>query len=150
MFYEDMSDYCYYLKKPLNTVQNVGWLDSSRKYKTGEISKYFLPKLACIITGNDIFNAQVNVIRGVHPCALSNCTINDVNCDQYYKANLGSSEVWIPFNNNFLATPTMVYHYIEKHHYLPPEPFIKAVMACKLQSPYQAQDIYLNTIQGHF
>lgn len=151
MFYEDLSGYCYYLKTPVSTVRNVGWLEKDKPYKTGRVPDGFLSKLSSIILGNDIVDAQVNRIRSAHPCALSDCGSPEIT-DGERKVTLGAAEIWIPSceEGSFFAAPSMIYHYVEKHNYLPPQEFIAAVMAFDLATPYKAQDIYLNEIRGHF
>lgn len=151
MFYEDLSNYCYYLKTPASTVRNVGWLEKDKSYATGEVSGSFLPKLSSIILGNDIIDAQVNRIRSAHPCSLSGCSNLQIEANGR-KDSLGAAEIWIPSKDgsNFFATPSMVYHYVETHSYLPPEEFVSAVMSFDLSIPYKAQDVYLNEIKGHF
>lgn len=151
MFYEDLSSYCYYLKKTVATVRNVGWLEKAKPYETGEVLDGFLPKLSSIILGNDSVDAQANRIRSAHPCSLSDCGTLEIESDGR-KDSLGAAEIWIPSKDGseFFAAPSMVYHYIENHNYLPPEEFMSAVMSFDLSIPYKAQDIYLNEIKGHF
>jgi hypothetical protein len=141
----------YYLKTPVDSVKNIGWLDSNRKYSVGKVAPDFLPKLGSIIIGTAKCNAQVNRMRSTSPCRLSDCDIQEIECHGS-KECLGASEVWVPLGDNgmFYAAPSMVYHYIEEHDYLPPEGFISAVMGFDLEQEFNAQDIYLDLIQGHF
>jgi hypothetical protein len=151
MFYEDLSNYCYYLKTPVSTVRNVGWLDKGKPYKTGTVPVDFLTKLSSIILGNNIVDTQVNRIRSAHPCALSDCGSLEI-MDGERSETLGAAEIWIPSCEGgvFFASPSMIYHYVEKHDYLPPQEFVAAVVAFDLAISYKAQDIYLNEISGHF
>ncbi|CAM3806343.1 hypothetical protein VA7868_03821 [Vibrio aerogenes CECT 7868] len=151
MFYEDLSNYCYYLKTPVSTVRNVGWLEKDQPYKTGKVLDGFLSKLSNIILGNDSVDAQVNRIRSMHPCSLYDCGMLEIEVNGK-KSSLGTAEIWVPSKDGsvFFAAPTMVYHYVEKHSYLPPEKFVSAVMNFDLSMPYKAQDIYLKEIKGHF
>ncbi len=129
----------------------MGWLEKDKPYKTGKVPDGFLSKLSSIILGNDIVDAQVNRIRSAHPCALSDCGSLEIT-DGEHKVTLGAAEIWIPSieGGGFFAAPSMIYHYVEKHNYLPPQEFVAAVMAFDLATPYKAQDIYLNEIRGHF
>ncbi|WP_163390442.1 hypothetical protein [Enterovibrio norvegicus] len=151
MFYEDLSHYCYYLKTPVETVRNVGWLEKDQPYKTGKVLDGFLSKLSNIILGNDSVDAQVNRIRSAHPCALSDCGALEIEVNGR-RCSLGAAEIWVPSKDGsgFFAAPSMVYHYVEKHSYSPPQDFVSAVMNFDLSMPYKAQDIYLNEIKGHF
>jgi hypothetical protein len=89
--------------------------------------------------------------NNTHPCVLSDCCTLGIESDGRVDT-LGAAEIWIPSKdrNVFFAAPSMVYHYVEKHSYLPPEEFVVAVMSFDLSTPYKAQDIYLNEIKGHF
>jgi hypothetical protein len=151
MFYEDLSDYCYYLKTPVSKVRNVGWLEKDKSYAVGNVLDGFLSKLSSIILGNGVVDAQVNRIRSVHPCVFSDCGILNIEFDGR-QDTLGVAEIWVPSKEGcgFFSAPSMIYHYVEKHDYLPPEEFVKAVMNFDLSNPYKAQDIYLNEIKGHF
>ncbi len=151
MYFEDMSSYCYYLKTALSNVKNVGWLERSKPYNTGDVDGDFLPRLSNIILGNDVIDTQVNKMRSVHPCSLSSCYLQEIK-EGERKACLGAAEIWIPSieNDDFFASPSMVYHYIEKHGYLPPKEFISAVMSFNFELPFKAQDTYLNAVKGHF
>lgn len=151
MFYEDLSNYCYYLKTPVATVRNVGWLEKDQPYKTGKVLDGFLLKLSNIILGNGSVDAQVNRIRSAHPCALSDCGTLEIEVNGR-RDTLGAAEIWIPSKDgsDFFAAPSLVYHYVVKHSYLPPEEFVSAVMSFDLSMAYKAQDIYLNEIKGHF
>lgn len=153
MYYEDMSNYCYYLKKPVSTVKNIGWLEKDRAYKKGIVSKKFMQNLVNIIQGNDLINAHVNEIRSYHPCNFCGCGDPITILSKANDVTLGASEIWIPsFSNDdvYFSSPSMVYHYIKDHGYLPPEDFIISVANFEFNKPYVAQDIYLSKIQGHF
>jgi len=151
MYFSDLSNYSYYLKTPVNEAWNIGWLEEGKSYVTGNIENDFLSKLASIIVGNNIVNVHVNQIRGVHPCALSGCDNLEVEIGNR-KIAVGSSEIWVPSKNpgQYFASPSMILHYMKAHHYLPPKEFISAVMSFDLSKPFNAQDVYLEVIKGHF
>jgi len=151
MYYEDLSSYCYYLKTPVSIVKNVGWLESDTPYNTGVVDRNFLPRFAMIILGSDVIDTEVNRIRSVHPCALADCDVQEIREDGD-RACLGAAEIWVPSTKEgeFFAAPSMIYHYIEKHGYLPPKEYISAVMNFNFESSFKAQEAYLNAIKGHF
>jgi hypothetical protein len=151
MYFEDMSNYCYYLKTPLDNVKNIGWLNADKSCSTGDVDTDFLSKLSKIILGNEVIDTQVNRIRSVHPCSLANCEVAVIT-DGMRSAFLGAAEIWIPSgkSNGFFAMPSMIFHYIEKHHYLPPSDFISAVVNFDFEKPFNAQEVYLAEIKGHF
>lgn len=151
MYFEDMSNYAYYLKTPVENVKNIGWLDAGRSYRTGHVSPIFLRNLTDIIIGNSIVDAQVNKIRSTHRCSLSSCEVGKL-ITNGKSAVLGAAEVWIPsvIDREFFAAPTMIFHYIEKHNYLPQDDFISAVIGFDFNKKFSAQDVYLSVIKGHF
>jgi hypothetical protein len=43
--------------------------------------------------------------------------------------HIGSDEIWVPGENGRIyAAPSLIVHYVEEHNYLPPPPFIEAVL----------------------
>ncbi|GAB6261036.1 hypothetical protein PSSHI_12790 [Photobacterium sp. R1] len=50
----------------------------------------------------------------------------------------------------FFAAPSMVYHYVEKHSYLPPQEFVEVVMAFDCTKKFTAQKVCLNENNGLF
>lgn len=151
MFFEDLSDYTYYLRKPLSCVKNVGWLDASHAaVRVGTMHAGFLPKLEKIIVSRGRVDVHVNQIRGVHPCAVSNSCEPVVIGDG--RVGLGSSEIWIPSGDgtHYFAAPSLIYHYVRDHNYLPPPEFVDAVEKMSLQEPFSAQARYLELVEGHF
>ena len=151
MFFEDLSNYSYYLKQPLNDVKNVGWLAANQSFSAGKPLTDFLLKLEKIIASQDLVNVHVNQIRGVHPCSLSSSCKGIVIGGG--KIGLGSSEIWIPSaadGKQYFASPSLIFHYIRDHNYIPPEEFIEAVEKMRLDTPFKAQDKYIELVAGHF
>jgi hypothetical protein len=150
MYAEDLTSYSYYLKRPVQNVRNVGWLESKEPFLTGEVDLEMLAKLESIIASSGQIDVHVNRIRGRHPCALSNsCGIISVGNG---RETLGSSEIWIPATtkDSFLASPSLIYHYISAHNYLPPKEFSDAIFAFDMSLPFCAEAKYLAAIAGHF
>ncbi|KJZ08911.1 hypothetical protein TW85_23030 [Marinomonas sp. S3726] len=146
MHYEDLSEYKYYLTKPLKNVINIGWLNSvsSHTEKPFYKSEGFLLKLKDIIIGNSVVNAHVNLVRSTEPCLVSGCEPIWIENDES-KCCLGASEIWIPTTKKgfYFASPSMIYHYISDHNYIPPKAYIDAVIRFDLAKKYNAQKIYL-------
>ena len=147
MYYEDLTDYSYFLKTPVPTVKNVGWLANDHPFSTGKVSVDSLSKLAKIITSVNEVDFHVNKMRGADACPICGCTdllLGDV--------LLGSSEIWITSHQQQLtyAAPSLIYHYIEKHNYCPPKVFLDAVDELDLSQSFNAQETYLESIVGHF
>lgn len=59
------------------------------------------------------------------------------------KIFLGHGEIWLPSITKEIiyASPTLMYHYIEKHHYLPPQDYIDSVIAFDLNSDWDGAEM---------
>jgi hypothetical protein len=118
-FYQDLEPIDYF---PINrdvVMLAVGWLGKEFKFQTGKVSWQFYNKL-CEFVENPW---QPFLSSGFHFCEL---------CQFYgsrYTAT-GSSNLFVPFNNVIYVAPELIVHYINVHHYQPPEIFIDAVMEC--------------------
>lgn len=142
MHFEDLTAYRYYLPFELSGVRNVGWLDASHPYPTGEVSESLVCKLREIVCArHSIADAHVNLVRGIHPCNLCGEERVEISCANA-KVLLGMSEIWLPESERYFASPSLVLHYIERHGYVPPKEFSAAVMAFDLQQSFNAQQIY--------
>jgi hypothetical protein len=141
MYFEDLTFYSYYKKEPFRNVLNVGWLDAAHKYAVKEPNTDFIKKLANLVANEDGCNAHVNKIRGLHPCNICG---KDVVTETVFGQPilLGASEIWVPFESGWYASPSMVLHYVFEHHYGPPDQFIDAVSKMDLDVKYCGQDIY--------
>ncbi|WP_157496558.1 hypothetical protein [Hahella ganghwensis] len=58
------------------------------------------------------------------------------------------SEILVPDinGNSYFASPSMIYHYVVTHRYLPPKSFIEAVMNVDLSMKFLAEDIFDNLL----
>lgn len=134
MYYPDLSPY-QYLREPRvfewrrlrwgRLPLNVGWLSRSNTFPTGSVPTEALDVLfaAC--------RNPVRRTRGYQECVFC------VNSKKPIRATrdgvtiaLGDAEVRIRgVKGTTFAAPTLVYHYITDHSYLPPAAFIEALLA---------------------
>lgn len=136
-YFEDLSPYTYLPESvpPEATVRNVGWLDGEHPFMVGEPPQGFADRLGVLCA--DRATAQT---RGIHWCDL--CLESDEDPDETHPVNgtaltLGSAEVRVLTPEGvWLAAPDLVYHYVARHNYLPPEPFIEAVLAGRIAPEY--------------
>ncbi|SRR6266404_6148375 len=149
MYYEDMSAYSFYLPFALSEVKNIGWLDAEHDFRKGAVDSEILDKLYRLIIKSELINTNVNVSRGVHSCNV--CGNENIILSTAEKTILGRSEIWMPSGQEgqFFAAPSMVYHYIKDHHYLPPPEFISAIDCFAFESPFYAQEVYLGLVKKH-
>ncbi|MES2822466.1 MAG: hypothetical protein V4732_02610 [Pseudomonadota bacterium] len=143
MFYKDLSFYQYYRSSPMKNLLNVGWLDDKNEFLVGASPLDFRQKLESIIIGNNDFDAHFNRVRCIHSCNI--CGERDITISNgKTESVLGMSEILVPQVENklFFAAPSMIIHYVNVHNYLPPQPFIDAVMRLDLAQKYCADYIF--------
>jgi hypothetical protein len=139
----DLLPYCLRLKQPLDCVRFVGWLGPQIVYSTGDAPAKFVDALRRVtLHQTDEFDAHVNLVRGIRPCSFCLEDIYYPSPDRKHPKLLGISELWIPYDGGWLAAPSMILHYVEFHHYLPPGEFIAGVMELDLSKPYSGQEVY--------
>lgn len=144
MYYKDLTPYTYCLPFSLENVLNVGWLDKGIAFELGKAPPVLKECLYALLNGESRFAARVNPTRGRHSCNLCSCSGFD-------SPFIGSCEIWIPAINDGIvfAAPSLIVHYIEAHDYLPPEAFIRAVLAVDLSRRFNAQDLYDGLMEQH-
>lgn len=126
MYIKDLKSYSYL--SPMPPALAVGWLDERKRFTTGECPKDVRDRLV------DLARDPRNILRGIHDCQFCPRT------DEFRQfqvesptvpgemAYLGSGEVWVTgADGTSYAAPTLIVHYIDAHHYLPPQEFIDAV-----------------------
>jgi hypothetical protein len=146
-FRQDMSE-CNFSSDQDISVLNVGWLSSSVSYTTGNIYDDFIKKLRRLVVNSESspFKPIVWRSRGQDSCPL--CLLRDfVLEDNENTEILGSSEFFIPCyskKNSYFISPSLIYHFIADHNYLPPEQFINSVMAINENCQFDGENIYMS------
>jgi len=112
--FDDLTPYVYFHpeEEAPGTV-NVGWLDASHPFPTGETSAGFRAKL------ERLCRHRVKRTRGRYLCDF---------CKGPQKPG-GSAEIRVAGSGSIYAAPELIHHYVSAHDYLPPEEFIQAVSA---------------------
>lgn len=122
MYYKDLTKYSYGQKEDS---YNIGWLDGRHSYTRGNVSEQFLDKLWTY------FSYPVNIYRGFHQCELCKKQNIEIPIIQYKseKRKAGFYEIRVfDREGNTYAAPSLIFHYITCHHYMPPQKFIDAVV----------------------
>jgi hypothetical protein len=123
-YFEDLSEYSYASFSAYPGTKNVGWLAAGRSFRTETPDDRVLANLWQ--------HCKVSLVqsRGIHPCEFC-----PPGTKSYYAKRgdeqllLGTSELRIFGNDgDVFAAPTLIYHYMDEHHYRPPDEFIKAVL----------------------
>jgi hypothetical protein len=124
-WYEDLSPYTHNPGDDGAVVRNVGWLEADRPFATGPVGsplrqRVFLSRLQAAAgapTGP--------LFVGTHRCGL--CVTGGPPGSGEVRALAGDGTV--------LAAPALVAHYVEAHGYHPPEVFVAAVCAGRIEVP---------------
>lgn len=107
---------CSYFGDDLSTaLKAVSWLSREVPFRTGYIPQSIYAKLKSLLENP----WQPFVTMGVHHCDL---------CQ--FDAPVGHNNLFVPNGSVIYVCPELTAHYIAAHHYLPPEEFLSAVMAC--------------------
>ena len=126
--------FCRYSRVLYGPTLAVGWLDPTESFPTGKVSSDFLKKLKSYLI--DTEGNVINFMRGTHRNELPENT----QLKQGYEEELGpidrlgrdNGEIHFVYQNIFYAAPAMIYEYIVRNGYLPPEEYIEAVMKGKV------------------
>ncbi len=103
----------------------VGWLDRLHPIVT------FADDLILHAFLDALFRACVQSVaytRGYHNCPFCNCseTVKAVRLGT--ELCLGSPEIHVGQGDTLFVAPNLIYHYVERHRYLPPQPFQEAII----------------------
>jgi hypothetical protein len=118
-YFPDLTPHTY---TPIHGQQvlNVGWLDVDYPFPTGETSSEFREALR-LLCEHPIF-----LHRGFHPCPF--CP-HSFGWPPAQSERRGNGQIRVKgFNGIWYAAPKLICHYVDKHGYLPPEPFVDAVL----------------------
>jgi hypothetical protein len=114
MWYADLSECDYF---PIDApMVAVGWLKAGVTYPTGPIDRAIYLKLAELLENP----WQFAICGGHHKCDLC----------QFEAEVRGAKNLFVPHNQSVYACPSLIAHYINAHHYRPPEVFCEAVLSC--------------------
>jgi hypothetical protein len=126
-YFEDLSIYSYHAEFVRPNTLNVGWLSDSKSFAKAMPSKETLSLVwsFCLVS--------VAQMRGIHDCELCPATQDGEYGSEAAERDgqmllLGSSEIRVfGTDGTIFAAPTLLYHYIYRHHYAPPDRFIEAL-----------------------
>jgi hypothetical protein len=125
VYYKDMSAYWYIdvgmARRGRSPSLNVGWLAAGFEFPQAEPSEALLDRLwqYCKIS--------IALRRGIHECDL--CSADGHHAEHNGEILLlGMSEIRVFAPEGAVyAAPTLIYHYVKAHHYLPPAGFLAAL-----------------------
>ena len=123
MFNKDLTPYEYlYTGEEFPRPLNVGWLDTVSTFDVGETTDDFKMRLFLLC------KTRIEECRGVHECPFCACSDQITETRDGITLQLGSAEIRATgVDGTVYAAPNLIYHYVAKHGYKPPEGFIRAV-----------------------
>ncbi|MFJ3513461.1 MULTISPECIES: hypothetical protein [unclassified Streptomyces] len=124
-YYRDLSKYTY----SASTIPdlNVGWLSRWRPFAEGVVDSEVVEILALQV------RMPRNQMRGSYPCyfcstlrARGVATSVEISGVEH---QLGSAEIHaVSRSGKVFSAPNLIYHYIDRHGYRPPDEFIQAII----------------------
>lgn len=106
-YFPDLSPYCYAGEREEKTV-NIGWISPEHSFTKGKVPQEVISRL------KEICKQPVVLSFGFHECEFCHRVV-------------GNGEIRVAGQDILYASPVLIVHYIEEHHYLPPVEFIEAV-----------------------
>jgi hypothetical protein len=133
-YFPDLSPYAYGHGSHPDVV-HVGWLDNLHPYANGSVDVRLIEKM------KRLASRPVELYRGKHRCELCeepsdlvktylrNGIVIDPNCSwaQWIDERSSNGEIRVFREGTTFAAPVLIVHYIERHNYLPPDQFLKAI-----------------------
>lgn len=121
MYYADLTDFEY---NTFYTGLNVGWLDGEHEFETKKPTSAFINALFAVIASGQFSRCAA---AGLHSCEI--CGDRENMAERKGEAIcLGNTEIAIPFEGVDYIAPSLVFHYVDAHSYLPPKPFVRGVI----------------------
>ena len=115
-YFEDLTPHSYSLRRIEDGVLNIGWLAKGHEFDRGVTPEKFRQNL------KKICQNAIHLHRGFHVCEFCKPSPGD-DCAK------GNGQIRICSQNNiWYVAPTMIYHYVIKHNYHPPNEFINAII----------------------
>ena len=120
-YFPDLSSYSY--RPGEESALNVGWLEVQHVFSTGAVNEVFCQKLLHLCCH------PVKRTRGYHVCPF--CATPAMGQEVRLRGEsfkLGDAQIRVRgLNGEVYASPNLIYHYVQAHHYRPPQAFIDAV-----------------------
>jgi hypothetical protein len=102
-------------------IRAVGWLESPHPFRRGPVDPGFIRRLMALVE-RPLFGTMM---AGIQHCSLCHAE-NRIGPD----CRSSQAELFIPASDCVYEAPVWIGHYVLAHGYVPPEEFMRAVMAC--------------------
>ena len=123
-WFEDLQPWTYLPLETDRPLVAVGWLERGRSYTTGEADEELQAALRIPYSRDESrmqlkYDTSCIYFGGSHPCEF---------CDKGRNCPRGYSNMFIRSERVIYVCNDLIQHYIEEHNYVPPRPFIKALL----------------------
>ena len=125
-YFPDLTRYSFLPTAETSPALNVGWLDPAHAFSRGATGPDFHSGLFALC------QQPVHRTRGIHRCGFCSAPLGTAPMRETLAGDtifLGSAEVRVIGEGVTYAAPDLIYHYVVRHEYRPPEEFIRAVVA---------------------
>lgn len=113
-------------------IKSVGYLAQGHDYRQGEVPEEVFDRLITLVKA--YIKLHILHYMGYHTCDLEPCGSNQPQPELLYhgQAIPGTcrSDLVVPDKGVIYKAPSLIMHYIRRHHYLPPACFLQAVINC--------------------
>jgi hypothetical protein len=154
-YYQDLEAYTYWGDLEIPEILNVGWLGKETEFTQGDVSSEVIQKLTKVLLLKDEDKCKpiVNPMRGFFNCQMCNTRSIDLKLSVEGKSIiLGAAEILLPFLDKpgyYFDAPTLIYHYITKHRYIPPQDFVSSLMNFNLEDEFTGDVIFKDLVDKY-
>lgn len=127
-WFADLSP-CTYFRGGEAVLRSVGWLEGDHDFPTGP-------------TAQDVYQKLVQLVRDCWSPVLS-CGPHFCSLCQFPGETACNANLFVPGHGILYASPTLIPHYVNAHHYRPPEEFCEAVLRCPLTDTMEYKRLFL-------
>lgn len=123
-YFADLTPYSFLASAATSPALNVGWLDPAHSFHQGVTEAEFRHRLFALC------EHPVHRTRGIHRCAFCSVPTDGALRETLGGRTvvLGSAEIRVGGAGVTYAAPDLIYHYVVRHQYHPPNEFIRAVL----------------------
>lgn len=126
-YYKDLTIYSEH-DRIFDNAKTIGWLDKHHPFESGSISSDLLKKLSILL------KYPPRRSMGFHTCEFCGGSNQIIQVCYGTEIALGSYEIYVLFDKAIYISPSLIYHYIVKHHYKPPDIFLEALEKCNVMN----------------
>ena len=122
-WFADLSPCTYFGQEHAGFLRAVGWLERDHSFTTASVDVSVYRRLM------DLFQSpwQPFMFLGIHGCQLCH----------YEPGCNGTKNLFLGGDGVVYVCPELITHYMNAHHYAPPQEFCQAVMNCPEMSSAQ-------------